>query len=51
MMFVCFLLVSRIAKEQIEPHVKSMEKEGDISQEIRDLMFNNGVNLTFFYVV
>lgn len=37
-------LVARIAKEQIEPHVKTMENLGDVLPEIREIMFNNGVS-------
>jgi hypothetical protein len=37
-------LVSRLAREKIEPHVKEMEARADILPEIRDLMFKNGVS-------
>jgi len=45
---VC-LLVARLAKEKIEPHVKEMEKRQDILPEIKQLMFDNGVSLTFCF--
>lgn len=35
--------VARLAKEQIEPHVKTMEDKGEILPEIRDLLFQNGL--------
>jgi hypothetical protein len=41
--------VARLAKEQIEPHVRTMEDRGEIPSEIRDLLFQNGVNITLFF--
>ena len=35
--------MARLAKEKIEPRVREMEEKGDILQEIRDLVFENGV--------
>lgn len=35
--------VARLAKEKIEPHVKTMEDQCEILPEIRDLLFQNGL--------
>jgi len=35
--------VARLAKEQIEPHVRSMDESGVMLPEIRELLFKNGL--------
>jgi hypothetical protein len=36
--------VAKLAKEQIEPHVRSMDREEKIFPEIVKLIFDNGVS-------
>lgn len=43
--------VARLAKEKIEPHVKTMEDQCEILPEIRDLLFQNGVNFSLYKVL
>lgn len=35
--------VARLAREQIEPHVKTMEERSEMLPEIRELLFQNGL--------
>ena len=40
-------LVARLAREQISPYVRDMEKEGKFKQAVIDALFSNGVNKIF----
>ncbi len=41
-------IVARIAKEQIEPHVRLMDEKAEMLPEIREILFKNGVSVHWY---
>lgn len=39
--------MAKLAKEQISPYVREMEKDGKLKESVVRMLFDNGVNLNF----